>query len=367
MYFTVATSFVAVLFGGMLALGLSRRAWKFAALNFTGMALNTGVVILEIRGDLDMTILLAALLALAGVFGADIILLFRETREREPVELVRNEPPARGGLQDHQKSALMASEKRYGRELIRHARLSAKDRQQALQFWQQGNAAFQQGNVHDAESRYEHSLRLARTPAALNNLAVILLATNRAEAALQHCEQACQLDPEHLDAWLNRSRALLALKRFAEALAGFDQAIALQPNMLEPWIFRANASMQLGQFESAIQNYDAALGLNSKRPECWNNRGVALSKMGKWQEAIGDFERALKVQSEYYPASLNRLLVLDKLGRLDQAKLYYRNFLQQPPSAMNGNLVFVRSRLQQLESGAPARFDFSQLELELAS
>jgi len=367
MYFIVVTSFVAVLFGGLLALGLRRRAWKFAAMNFIGMALNTGVVILEVRSRLDMTILMAALLALIAIFAADIVLLSRQKREPAPRALIRNGAIASFRHQDHQKHPLMASEKRFGRELHRHARLSAKDRQQALQSWQQGNAAFQQGNVQDAESHYERSLRLARTPAALNNLAVVLLASNRAEAALQRCEQACELDPEHLDAWLNRGRALLALKRFAEALAGFDQAVALQPNVLEPWIFRAQALMQMGQFESAIQNYDAALSLNSKRPECWNNRGVALSKMGKWQEAIGDFERALKIQSEYYPASLNRVLVLDKLGQLDQAKHYYRNFLQQPPPAMNGNLVFVRSRLQQLESGAPARFDFNRLELELAS
>jgi Tfp pilus assembly protein PilF len=137
--------------------------------------------------------------------------------------------------------------------------------------------------------------------------------------------------------------------------------------MLEPWIFRANAFVQMGQFESAIQSYDAALGLNSNRAECWNNRGVALGKTGKWAEAVTSFERALKIRPDYYPASLNRVLAIDKLGRFDQAKLYYRHFLQQPPPAMNGNLVFVRSRLQQLESGAPARFDFSELELELAS
>jgi tetratricopeptide (TPR) repeat protein len=367
MYFIVVTSLVAALFGGLLALGLRQRAWKFAAMNFIGMALNAGVVILDLRGRLDMTILMAAPLALAAIFAANIVLLSRQKREHASPELIRNDAPASVRHQEHQKYSLLASEKRFGRELNRHARLSAKDRQQALQFWQQGNTAFQQGNVQDAESHYERSLRLARTPAALNNLAVVLLASNRAETALQRCEQACELDPEHLDAWLNRGRALLALKQFAEALASFDQAVALQPNMLAPWICRAQASMQMGHFEAAIQNYNAALSLNSKRPECWNNRGVALSKMGKWQEAIGDFERALKIQAEYYPASLNRVLLLDKLGRLEQAKRYYRDFLQQPPPAMNGNLVFVRSRLQQLESGAPARFDFNPLELELAS
>jgi len=260
----------------------------------------------------------------------------------------------------------MASRKRFVKELLHHPGLAAKERQQALQFWQEGTAAFERRDLPEAQKQYELSLQLAPAPSVLNNLAVVFLASNHAAAALQQCEQACQLDPEHLDAWLNRGRALLALKRYPEALAGFDQAVALQPNMLEPWIFRAHAFMQMGQFESAIQSYDAALSLNSSRAECWNNRGVALGKTGKWPEAATSFERALKIRPDYYPASLNRVLAIDKLGQFDLAKRYYRHFLQQPLPAMNGNLVFVRSRLQQLESGAPARVDFNQLKLELA-
>jgi len=85
MYFTVVTGFVAVLFGGLLAVGLRRRAWKFAALNFTGMALNVAVVVLEVRGHLEMVMLMAALLALIGIFAAEIVLLSRKTRGPEPL------------------------------------------------------------------------------------------------------------------------------------------------------------------------------------------------------------------------------------------------------------------------------------------
>jgi tetratricopeptide (TPR) repeat protein len=367
MYFIVVTGFVAVLFGGLLALGLRRRAWKFAALNFTGMALNIAVVVLEVHGDLEVVRLMAALLALVGIFTAEIVLLSRQTRRLVPLQPLRHKTAESIPPRLHPEYTLMASKKRFLKELLHHPGLSEKNRQQMLQFWQQGNAAFERRDLPEAQKQYELSLQVAPTPSALNNLAIVFLVSNHAEAALQRCEQACQLDPEHLDAWLNRGRVLLALKRFVEALASFDQAVALQPNMLAPWIFRAHAFVQMGQFESAIQSYDAALGLNSNRAECWNNRGVALSKTGKWPEAVTSFERALKIQPDYYPASLNRALAIDKLGQLDQAKLYYRNFLQQPPPAINGNLALVRSRLQQLESGAPARFDFNQLELELAS
>lgn len=367
MFFKVVTIFVAGLFGGLLFLGLRQRDWKFVALNFIGMALNIGVFILDIRAQFDIIAAIIAFLALIVVFIADIFLLSRETDKQTPGAFILKDASTSARHPEPQKFALIISEKRVMRELTHDARLAAKDLQQALHFWQQGNTAFQQGNMQEAENQYESLLRLAPTPSGLNNLGVLLLVTDRADTALQRLARACQLDPELLEAWLNRGRALLALKRFTEALATFDQAVALQPNMLEPWIFRANTLVQIGQYEAAIENYDAALCLNVNRTECWNNRGVAFSKMGKWAEAVASFEQALKLQSGYYPASLNRVLAVDRLGRFDQARQHYRNFLKQPPPAVNGNLVFVRSRLQQLESSAPIQFDFPQLEFELAA
>jgi len=331
MFFKGVTIFVAVLFGGLLVLGLRQRDWKFMALNFIGMALNIGVFALEVRAQLDIMISITAFLALVAVFIVDIFLLSRETRHQPPAPFIFNDAVASARHPEPQKFALITSEKRFRRELTHHARLAAKELQQALHVWQQGNTALQRGNMNEAEKQYENLLRLAPTPAGLNNLGVLLLTTKRAETALQRLARACQLDPELLEAWLNRGRALSALKRFTEALATFDQAVALQPNMLEPWIFRANMLVQMGQYDAAIQNYDAALCLNANRVECWNNRGVAFSKMGKWPEAAASFERALKIQAEYYPASLNRVLAIERLGRFDQARQHYRHFLKQPP------------------------------------
>jgi hypothetical protein len=75
----------------------------------------------------------------------------------------------------------------------------------------------------------------------------------------------------------------------------------------------------------------------------------------------------LSIQPQHFPASFNHALVIDKLGRFEQAKLRYRDFLKHAPPAVNGRLVFVRSRLQQLENGVAARAGLNKLELELAS
>lgn len=363
MFLMTVTILVTVLFGGLVFLGLRHRNWKIAVLNFAGMALNIGVIVLDFRAQFDLLATIVAFFALIGIFGTDIFLLSGE-RVQQPAEMFAGEQVATDARHvAAPKFIFVADEKRFMQEMRR----TAQDSHQPLHLWRQANTAFEQGNIDDAEKYFESLLRFAPTPSALNNLGILLLATDRAEAALPRLIRACQLDSEFIDAWLNRGRALLALHRFSEALAAFDHAVALQPNMLEPWIFRANTLVQMGHYEAAVQNYDAALCLNANRAECWNNRGVAFSKMEKWSEAAASFERALKVQTGFYPASLNRVLAVDRLGRFEQARQQYRHFLKQPPPAVNGNLVLVRSRLQQLESGEPGRADFSQLNFELAA
>jgi tetratricopeptide (TPR) repeat protein len=349
--------------------GFRQRFWVFAAMNLAGMALNVLVIWLDVRGHLDMALLLAATPALALVFAADIALIFREPRQAAPPAETSSRKSAVAGYEIQPMALLVAAEKRFSRELDIHHRLSAKNREQALRFWRHGNEAYQQLDFELARTEYERSIKLAVTPSALNNLAAVELATHHAEIALQHCIQACSLDSEHHEAWHNRGSALLLLQRPQEALACFDQVVALQPNVLAPWICRGNVLVQSNRWELALECYDAALGLNPNRPECWNNRGVALSKMGKLHEALSSFEQAIKITPEYFPATLNRVLVGDRLRRFDLAKNGYRRFLQQPPPQMNGRLVLLRSRLSQLENDAaaqPVEIDLNALEPELA-
>lgn len=335
-------------------------------MNFIGMGLNAAMVVLDLWGHLNMTALLAAMPALAFVLAADVAIIFREPQAPQKSAATGDEPAVPSDAEVNLSHYLITNEKRFRRELDRLDNLPAQNRQAALDFWRQGNEAFRHHHDHEAQLNYEKSIQLAPTPSALSNLAAVLLAVNRPQAALQCCKDSFALDPQHVETLLIRGSALLRLERRAEALACFDHAVALQPNMLEPWLQRGNVLVQMGQWESSLECYDTALRLNPRRPDCWNNRGVALSKMNWLPEAITSFERALKIHPDYFPASLNRALVIDQLGRRDQAKLHYRNFIKQAPPAMNGRLLFVRSRLHQLESGEVSGLDLNQLQFELA-
>jgi tetratricopeptide (TPR) repeat protein len=277
MFFKVATGFVAVLFFGLIVAGVRQRSAIFVAMNFLGMALNAAVVVLDIWGRLNLTMLLAATPALAFILGVDVTMILRELRDDQPPAAALDDKPAGAEPEARSTYLFVVNEKRPARELDRLTNCSAKRRALALEFWRQGNEALRQRRAQEAESHYEKSLAQAPTPSGLCNLAAALLAANRAEAALQRCKEAGALDPEHLETWLNRGLALLLLHREKEAMACFDHAVALQPNALEPWLWRGNALIQAGQFAPAVECYDSALDLNPNRPDCWKKRPKVLS------------------------------------------------------------------------------------------
>jgi hypothetical protein len=76
MLFWLGNSVVALLFLVLMDLGLRRRAWMFALMNFIGMALDAAIVLIDIFGHLNVTILLFAMPALAFVIATEVTRYF---------------------------------------------------------------------------------------------------------------------------------------------------------------------------------------------------------------------------------------------------------------------------------------------------
>ncbi|MDZ7289764.1 MAG: tetratricopeptide repeat protein [candidate division KSB1 bacterium] len=295
MLFLIGNSVVALLFFILMVVGVWQRYWAFALLNLIGMVLNIVVVFWDLLGRFDMTALLVTMPILVLVLAIEAAMIFQS-----PVRSKVSSPASNGKVKSSELRArqgflLIVDEKRMIRELSRHTQLSSREQTEALQFWKQGNQVFMQHNYDEAEDNYELSIKLAPTPSAFSNLAAVMIASHRAEAALQHCEMACALDPEHHEAWFNRGRALFLLKRTEEALASFEQATKIQPNTLEPWIFRGHTLRQMHEFRQAVECYDTALRINPNRPECWYEKAVTLVRQNEIEEAIKCLEHLLQL------------------------------------------------------------------------
>jgi tetratricopeptide (TPR) repeat protein len=295
MLFWLGNSIVALLFLVLMVLGLRRRAWMFALMNFIGMALDAAIVLLDILGQLNVTVLFFATPALAFVIATEVTMIIREPRT-----IAAPAAKQRAAAIDAPQDFLMVfDDKLMAAELNRNFALSSHDRAKALEWWKKGNQAFLQKNYQEAEAKYELSARLAHTPSALSNLAGILLATRRAETALQHCEAAGVMNAEHHEALINRGCALLQLDRVDEAIACFDHAAVLQPNTLAPWIYRGKTLRKRRQLRQAIECFNTALRINPNRPECWHEKALTLVALNEPEEALKCFDRLLQLQPDH--------------------------------------------------------------------
>ena len=70
------------------------------------------------------------------------------------------------------------------------------------------------------------------------------------------------------------------------ALEHYDQAIEIDPNYADSWNNKAIALHNLRKFKEAIDCCDMAIKINPSYADAWNNKGVSLGKLGKYKNAI---------------------------------------------------------------------------------
>lgn len=89
-----------------------------------------------------------------------------------------------------------------------------------------------------------------------------------------------------------RGVALMNLERSDEAMKSFDQALEMEPNDLIAWLGKGKVMTQANRFDEAIFCFDKAIELNPNTAAAWHGKGMALQKMGRDAEAQTSFARA---------------------------------------------------------------------------
>lgn len=115
------------------------------------------------------------------------------------------------------------------------------------------------------------------------------------EAALTFLDQAIQLDPKNLFAFLDKGIMLGKLERDEEALDAFDQVIRLKPvHNSTPFSWKGYTLSRLGRYEEALEAYDQSLQIFPKDEITLGQKGDVLEKLGRYEEALAAFKKAKK-------------------------------------------------------------------------
>lgn len=136
---------------------------------------------------------------------------------------------------------------------------------------------------------------------------------DEADAALS---RAIAADPTNPSLFRNRAELRCShLDRIDDGLQDFDECFALDPNDLEARIERASVLHRQGRLAEAIADLDLAIA----RKPVWTlivYRALIQEESGDLNAALADLDRAIDLEPKAGPAYFARALVKTKLGDL---------------------------------------------------
>jgi predicted O-linked N-acetylglucosamine transferase (SPINDLY family) len=154
--------------------------------------------------------------------------------------------------------------------------------------------------------------------------------------ALEVLDRAINLNENYYEAYSNKGNALHELKRYDEAIAHYDKAVSLKPHDHEAWINKGATLHELKRYDEAIAHYDKALSLKPDDHEAWINKGATLHKLKRYEEAIAHCDKLLTLKSDDHEASSCKGMSLHELKRYGEAIAHYDRALSFKPDYAEG-------------------------------
>ncbi len=199
---------------------------------------------------------------------------------------------------------------------------------------------------------------------------------NQHKEAIAQYTKALEINPEHIDAYTNRSLSYSALKEFSLALRDLDAAIDIAPNDIMVRYYKGITFVKMKRYAEAIEIFEAAQPLSTdpkqlarllyqkglaykylKRPdealasfneaitqdlefpEAYFSRALNSQQEDKWDEALADYTRVIELQPDNAAAYYNRGIVYQKL---DKDPLAVRDYTE----AIKINPVYMKARVR---------------------
>jgi len=157
-----------------------------------------------------------------------------------------------------------------------------------------GNIYTQWRRFREAEQDYSAALNIQRDPVVLANRCVVNRLLAKFDIALQDCQEAIQLDPEYIDAYVALS--VLHLERGQADLAKETIETGLQIKSDNPNLHYALGQIEIsqGRTEAGIAALDEAIRLDPNQPQFYWDRGFAYYSLAKLAEASQDMQMVIE-------------------------------------------------------------------------
>ena len=184
---------------------------------------------------------------------------------------------------------------------------------------------------------------------AQNGMAYFLLGMNLKEAgdtarAVNSFQQATELDPGLIDAWINLGQLHASLgNRIASRY--FDTAVEIGPENVEALHAKAGYLTDQNRLPEALDIYRRISVIDPQYEEAYYNAGLLYLELDSLEQAYRHFDLAIGIYPLHIRAYFYRGLAAEWSGRTEQARADYRQALKLAP-----DYQLPQERLRQLDA-----------------
>lgn len=147
----------------------------------------------------------------------------------------------------------------------------------------------------DASYDYSSSIKVERTPGVLASRCNTYRLLTKYDQALKDCQEAIQLDPEYVDAYIAISLVYLERGDFEAATASVNKGLEIDPESSALYYALAQVEINSGNTEAGIADLTHAIELSPENPQLYWERGFLMYMSGKIPETRADMQKVIDV------------------------------------------------------------------------
>ncbi|KPJ58960.1 MAG: hypothetical protein AMJ46_13090 [Latescibacteria bacterium DG_63] len=126
-------------------------------------------------------------------------------------------------------------------------------------------------------------------------LANALHDAGKKQEALVHYDKAVSIEPDNIEALVNRGAVLNELGRIEDAMASFQQALSVNPRDPKALLNMGNSLYALRRYDDAMARYQLAVASDSTFVEGYYYIGIAFADAGIYREAIREWQKVIEI------------------------------------------------------------------------
>ncbi len=108
----------------------------------------------------------------------------------------------------------------------------------------------------------------------------------------------------------NQGVQLLDTGEPEKALTSFQQAIEIKPDFIPAWVYNGICLEQLERYEEAISCYNQAININPNIADLWYNKSATYCKLKQYNNALACINRVLDIEPDHALAKTTQSLIL---------------------------------------------------------